>query len=195
MCSVRLAAVFCLTCRRSRRERQARENWRRCVGAATSACCAAESRTEAAPQFPEDSRVVRPASPPLLLVASSPLPQHDLLPLFYQKLFPCNDMIRYGGRAECCLRTLFVLALPADQLAGSWLSYGNDSGAPRADASFLQVRLTRGGVLRVSSGFPPSLQRREFCFTLENDVFVRYQSFKDSNELRAALMKKYAPLP
>ena len=36
------------------------------------------------------------------------------------------------------------------------------------------------------------LQRREFCFTLENEVFVRYQSFKDSAELRTALMKKYA---
>jgi len=112
VCSARLAASFCLTCRRSR-ERQARENGRRCVGAAASSCCAAESRTEAAPQFPEDSRVVRPASQSPLLVASSPLPQHDLLPLFYQKLFPCNDMIRYGGWAACCLRALFVLALPA----------------------------------------------------------------------------------
>jgi hypothetical protein len=25
---------------------------------------------------------------------------------------------------------------------------------------------------------PAAFQRREFCFTLDNDIFVRYQSFK-----------------
>lgn len=30
-------------------------------------------------------------------------------------------------------------------------------------------------------------QRREFCFTLENDIFVRYQSFKASTWSRARL--------
>jgi DNA primase catalytic subunit len=33
-------------------------------------------------------------------------------------------------------------------------------------------------------------QRREFCFTLENDIFVRYQSFKDGAELHAAISNK-----
>ena len=37
-----------------------------------------------------------------------------------------------------------------------------------------------------------SLQRREFCFTLENDVFVRYQSFKDCAELHAAVRDRHA---
>ena len=34
------------------------------------------------------------------------------------------------------------------------------------------------------------MQRREFCFTLPGDVFVRYQSFKDDKELRKELKSK-----
>ncbi|GAB4814860.1 hypothetical protein N2152v2_001906 [Parachlorella kessleri] len=48
-----------------------------------------------------------------------------------------------------------------------WLVYGNDSKHPQADNSF----------------FP----RREFCFTLEGDIFVRYQSFKDCQDMQAAI--------
>ncbi|KAG1654470.1 hypothetical protein FOA52_006072 [Chlamydomonas sp. UWO 241] len=48
-----------------------------------------------------------------------------------------------------------------------WLSYGNDGKHPQADAGFFQ--------------------KREFCFTLDGDIFVRYQSFKDGNEMREAL--------
>ena len=32
--------------------------------------------------------------------------------------------------------------------------------------------------------------RREFCFTLDGDVFVRYQSFKNGQELRSAIQKR-----
>ncbi|GAX75634.1 hypothetical protein CEUSTIGMA_g3078.t1 [Chlamydomonas eustigma] len=48
-----------------------------------------------------------------------------------------------------------------------WLAYGNDSKHPQADAGFFQ--------------------KREFCFTLDGDIFVRYQSFKDGNDLKEAL--------
>lgn len=49
----------------------------------------------------------------------------------------------------------------------SWLVYGNDSKHPQADMSYFQ--------------------KREFCFTLDGDVFVRYQSFKNGDELQNAI--------
>ena len=70
---------------------------------------------------------------------------HDLMPLYYARLFPANSMMK-------------------------WLSYGNDSKHPQADQGFMQ--------------------RREFCFTLEGDIFARYQSFKDEADLRKALKTK-----
>jgi DNA primase small subunit len=51
-----------------------------------------------------------------------------------------------------------------------WLQYGNDSKHPQADATYFQ--------------------RREFCFTLDGDVFVRYQSFKNGQDLRGAIQKR-----
>lgn len=58
----------------------------------------------------------------------------------------------------------------------TWLSYGNgEKGQPGADAGFFQ--------------------RREFCFTLEGDIFVRYQSFKDGAELHQALRDKCVVQP
>eukprot|EP00241_Pyramimonas_parkeae_P015550 CAMPEP_0114285220 /NCGR_PEP_ID=MMETSP0059-20121206/5064_1 /TAXON_ID=36894 /ORGANISM="Pyramimonas parkeae, Strain CCMP726" /LENGTH=482 /DNA_ID=CAMNT_0001406091 /DNA_START=39 /DNA_END=1487 /DNA_ORIENTATION=- len=67
---------------------------------------------------------------------------HDLMPLYYSRLFPTSDMYK-------------------------WLAYGNDKKHPQADGGYFQ--------------------RREFCFTLEGDIFVRYQSFKDGAEMHAAL--------
>lgn len=48
-----------------------------------------------------------------------------------------------------------------------WLSYGNDGKHPQADAGFFQ--------------------KREFCFTLDGDIFVRYQAFKDVTDMQAAI--------
>lgn len=48
-----------------------------------------------------------------------------------------------------------------------WLAYGNDGKHPKSDGTFFQ--------------------RREFCFTLDGDIFVRYQSFKDAGEMATAL--------
>ena len=51
-----------------------------------------------------------------------------------------------------------------------WLQYANDSKHPQADGTYFN--------------------RREFCFTLDGDVFVRYQSFKNGQELRSAIQKR-----
>ena len=49
--------------------------------------------------------------------------------------------------------------------------------------------------LTVSTGRPEYrpgtfFNRREFCFTLDGDVFVRYQSFKNAQELKSAIQKR-----
>lgn len=51
-----------------------------------------------------------------------------------------------------------------------WLAYGNDGKHPQGDSTYFS--------------------RREFCFTLQGDVFVRYQSFQDGMALAAALRAK-----
>ncbi|CAB3377267.1 Hypothetical predicted protein [Cloeon dipterum] len=60
----------------------------------------------------------------------------DILPLYYNRLFPCETFIK-------------------------WLSYGNDE-----------------------------LEKREFSFTLDGDIYLRYLSFKDAAEFKEELKKK-----
>eukprot|EP01026_Neomeris_dumetosa_P077529 TRINITY_DN83708_c0_g1_i7.p1 TRINITY_DN83708_c0_g1~~TRINITY_DN83708_c0_g1_i7.p1 ORF type:complete len:458 (-),score=51.62 TRINITY_DN83708_c0_g1_i7:192-1565(-) len=73
----------------------------------------------------------------------TPIPQ--LMSQYYKQLFPCTEIYK-------------------------WLSYGNNTKHPQADAGYFR--------------------RREFCFTLQGDIFVRYQSFDSVQELRDALIKK-----
>jgi hypothetical protein len=100
--------------------------------------------------------------------------------------------VRHWGvwHRACCLRPPpSELAADFLQLVVLWKRLGRLQrgrlllpGAPAASRQNATCQhLTRRG------------QRREFCFTLENDVFVRYQSFKDSAELRAALVKRCGP--
>ncbi|KAL5541278.1 hypothetical protein UlMin_042500 [Ulmus minor] len=51
-----------------------------------------------------------------------------------------------------------------------WLSYGNDGKHPGCDQSYFS--------------------RREFSFTLDNDIYVRYQSFKGVSELENSIKEK-----
>eukprot|EP00959_Pyramimonas_sp_CCMP1952_P398079 8340885-Pyramimonas_sp.AAC.2 len=64
-----------------------------------------------------------------------------------------------------------------------WLAYGNDQKHPQADAGTVYGTVTARPANRIV--------RREFCFTLEGEIFVRYQSFKSASELHAALKDKY----
>lgn len=51
-----------------------------------------------------------------------------------------------------------------------WLSYGNDAKHPGCDPSFIG--------------------RREFSFTLEHDIYIRYLSFHDATEMESSIREK-----
>ncbi|KAG2490169.1 hypothetical protein HYH03_011299 [Edaphochlamys debaryana] len=63
----------------------------------------------------------------------------------------------------------YAKLFPCQHLA-KWLAYGNDSKHAQADAHFFN--------------------RREFCFTLPGDIFVRYQAFKDAAALQEAIQRR-----
>ncbi|EOY25001.1 DNA primase isoform 3 [Theobroma cacao] len=51
-----------------------------------------------------------------------------------------------------------------------WMSYGNDGKHPACDKSYIG--------------------RREFSFTLENDIYIRFQSFNSASELENSIKEK-----
>ncbi|XP_022141779.1 DNA primase small subunit-like [Momordica charantia] len=51
-----------------------------------------------------------------------------------------------------------------------WMSYGNDGKHPGSDQSYFG--------------------RREFSFTLENDIYLRYQSFNNLSEMENSIKEK-----
>lgn len=54
----------------------------------------------------------------------------------------------------------------------NWLSYGND---PQKDSSAIDKSF---------------FSKREFSFTIQDDIYIRYQSFKDLGELTTAIQKR-----
>ena len=69
------------------------------------------------------------------------------------------------------LRIYYDRLFPYDVMF-NWLSYGND---PKSDKEY------------ISKDF---FQHREWSFTIEDDIYIRYQSFKDKDEMMAAIQKK-----
>ena len=69
------------------------------------------------------------------------------------------------------LRVYYNRIFPYDALF-NWLSYGND---PNTE-----------GLLTNRDYF----SQREFSFTIEDDIYIRYQSFRDCSEMKAAIQKK-----
>ena len=55
----------------------------------------------------------------------------------------------------------------------NWLSYGNDPSRPESSGTDRDYFL-----------------RREWSFTIEDDIYIRYQSFRDKNEMIAAIQKR-----
>lgn len=69
------------------------------------------------------------------------------------------------------LRVYYGRLFPYDALF-KWLSYGND---PSRESMGVQKDF---------------FLRREFSFTIEDDIYIRYQCFKDCKELTAAIQKR-----
>lgn len=87
----------------------------------------------------------------------------DLLPTYYARLFPFHDYYR-------------------------WLSYGNGTSV-NAVCPILKINSLINVRILVSVGI---FTRREFSFTLQDDIYLRFQSFKTIREL-ATEIKRLIP--
>ena len=86
-----------------------------------------------------------------------------------------------------------------------WLSYGNDavssssstSSSSKGSATARAAAVGGSGNAAIPArasrdprADPGFLSRRELCYTLDGDIFVRYQSVRDASDLRRALLAK-----
>ncbi|GJN14151.1 hypothetical protein PR202_gb00936 [Eleusine coracana subsp. coracana] len=95
----------------------------------------------------------------------------DYLRVYYGKLFPYGDFFK-------------------------WLSYGNGWLPPLSSSvQELVLLLFTDRILLFSDGKHPGCDqsyvgRREFSFTLENDIYLRFQSFDSAAELESSIKEK-----
>ncbi|WIA32790.1 hypothetical protein OEZ86_005973 [Tetradesmus obliquus] len=87
-----------------------------------------------------------------------------------QKDAAAPEQQQQTGPSMRFLMTQYYKRLFPVQQMFKWLCYGNDSSHAAADGSFSS--------------------RRELCFTLEGDIFVRYQSYKSWTDLATDLARK-----
>ena len=83
-----------------------------------------------------------------------------------------------------------------------WLSYGNDASSTSSSKASAAARAAAASGENAAVAAPPArasrdpradpgfLSRRELCYTLDGDIFVRYQSVRDAADLRRALLAK-----
>ncbi|GBG90656.1 hypothetical protein CBR_g51004 [Chara braunii] len=76
---------------------------------------------------------------------------------------------QYQGFDVDLMRMYYARLFPYQEMY-KWLSYGHDRKHPQSDTSFFA--------------------RREFSFTLDNDIYIRYQSFKSCNDMESAIRDK-----
>uniref|UniRef100_A0A7S0UQK9 DNA primase n=1 Tax=Polytomella parva TaxID=51329 RepID=A0A7S0UQK9_9CHLO len=74
-----------------------------------------------------------------------------------------------GRNVQSLMHEYYAKLFPYREIY-EWLVYGNDSKNPQADSSYFS--------------------RREICFTLDGDIFVRYQSYKSAQEFGAAVRSR-----
>ncbi|PKA46070.1 DNA primase small subunit [Apostasia shenzhenica] len=86
---------------------------------------------------------------------------------YVQEPLPPNELIQEFNSDY--LKVYYGKLFPYSDIF-RWMSYGNDGKHPAHDQSYFC--------------------RREFSFTLENDVYLRFQSFKTASEMESAIKEK-----
>ena len=125
------------------RDDEAAEDTEMAVAAKVEAAAAAPAAPPVASAYPYAKSSMKKA----VETAEAPAFSTDLLRIYYQRLFPYEQMF-------------------------SWLSYGHD---PASDSPLVQKDF---------------FSKREFSFTMADDIYIRYLSFRDEAAMREEIQKR-----